>query len=764
MTFLLVLCFEMAIVASPADFQRAQDAFNQRQYHQTIEILTPYRQESNPAIHEYLAASYERTGQLDQAFFHWQEAGRLYQSDGHAERAALSLLSQAQLSVEMGQPQKALELLEQSSDPLADGVRGNALLVSGEYERAIEAYQVALSHKGVAEEPRLAALNNLGEAYQNLALRWQRKAQLLRQEQEESEARQLEQQSQLLRQLARKTAQVAWQSAQDVTSPNALQAGIAWLPYLSEGERGESFKSLQARLRSLPPSHQTVNLWLSLAPLTSHPQPILETALQLARSLEDSFGISLAAGELGAFYERQHNYSLALNYTEQAQQAAYTLLAYEQLYRWQWQEGRIDQAIAAEEAAISAYRRSAASLQRIRPEMAAASREIQFDFQEQIEPIYRGLLSLLLNNPSSENLKESLNLFDRFQLAQLENLFADTCFEDLPNNHIEQWLSQENIALIVPIILENRLHLILRLPGGSYHHRVQLIDHQDFVQRIKNWKSDLKNISDNQYLTLSEYFYDRLYAPLELAIKKAHPNALLFINDGLLKNVPLSALYQTGKQEFLIQQYPVFTALGLNFLTPSQSLEFKPLLFGLSVPRPPLEVALPLVREEVQKIQELLGGSAFLNQDFTVPKLQETVARLNPTILHLATHGQFTGSLETSFLQAYDQVIAIDELDSLLIKGEPLDLLTLSACETSVGNNYSVLGLAGTAIRAGARSVLGTFWQVQDDASLRVVERFYANLKSGVSKAKALQLAQIQEIENPLQHPRNWAAFTLIGL
>jgi CHAT domain-containing protein len=163
-------------------------------------------------------------------------------------------------------------------------------------------------------------------------------------------------------------------------------------------------------------------------------------------------------------------------------------------------------------------------------------------------------------------------------------------------------------------------------------------------------------------------------------------------------------------------------------------------------------------------VGKILGGEQFLDEQFTVKRLGERLAATRPTILHLASHGQFTGSPDTSFIQAYDGLVSLNELERLLLESNsPLDLLALSACETAAGNSRAVLGLAGVAVRAGARSVLGTLWSVSDDVTLTAISDFYQNLKSGMSKARALQRAQVRQIQRQA-HPLSWSPFVLIGL
>ena len=96
---------------------------------------------------------------------------------------------------------------------------------------------------------------------------------------------------------------------------------------------------------------------------------------------------------------------------------------------------------------------------------------------------------------------------------------------------------------------------------------------------------------------------------------------------------------------------------------------------------------------------------------------------------------------------------------------QPVELLTLSACQTAAGDDRSALGLAGVAIKAGARSALGTLWFVNDEASSQLITDFYRHLlEPGQTKASALQLAQRSLITDPrYRHPGYWSPFLLIG-
>jgi CHAT domain-containing protein len=95
------------------------------------------------------------------------------------------------------------------------------------------------------------------------------------------------------------------------------------------------------------------------------------------------------------------------------------------------------------------------------------------------------------------------------------------------------------------------------------------------------------------------------------------------------------------------------------------------------------------------------------------------------------------------------------------------DLVTLSACNTALGqeqNGEGLIGLSRAFLYAGARSVLASLWNVNDYRTATLMKRFYADLKQGKSKDEALRTAQVQLLHSRASsHPFYWAAFTLIG-
>jgi CHAT domain-containing protein len=219
-----------------------------------------------------------------------------------------------------------------------------------------------------------------------------------------------------------------------------------------------------------------------------------------------------------------------------------------------------------------------------------------------------------------------------------------------------------------------------------------------------------------------------------------------------------------------VEKVPVAVTPGLT-LTDPRPIDTKAargLVAGVSEAVqgfPPLEN----VPAEVEEVSDAFPGVTLLNRDFVVERFEEALAANPMSVVHVASHGEFNGDADKSFVLAYDEKIPMNRLASIVgrtrLRTEaPLELLVLSACQTAAGDDRAALGLAGVALRSGARSALATLWSVNDAAAAELIERFYAELASGASRAKALQRAQLQLLsQRALSHPAYWSPFLLIS-
>ncbi len=160
-----------------------------------------------------------------------------------------------------------------------------------------------------------------------------------------------------------------------------------------------------------------------------------------------------------------------------------------------------------------------------------------------------------------------------------------------------------------------------------------------------------------------------------------------------------------------------------------------------------------------------------LDREFTSSELERRVSNANASILHLATHGQFSSDPERTFLLAWDKRVSIGEL-GLWLKARNVertrafDLLILSACQTAVGDDRAALGLAGLAVQSGATSTIATLWGVNDESTAQLMQQLYAFIaqEETLSKSESLRQAQLTLLRDPkYQHPYHWAPFVLVG-
>jgi CHAT domain-containing protein len=245
----------------------------------------------------------------------------------------------------------------------------------------------------------------------------------------------------------------------------------------------------------------------------------------------------------------------------------------------------------------------------------------------------------------------------------------------------------------------------------------------------------------------------------------------VFVPDGVFRNIPMATLYD-GKQ-YLIENYRVALTPGLTLLSPEalQKKGLNTLFAGLTeIAEKPGLTPLLFVNEELDAVRSQVPSTVLLNQQFTLTDLQQTLQDNSFPIVHFATHGQFSSQFKDTFILTWNSFINILELEELLkkndIKGtKPIELLILSACETAAGDRQAALGLAGFAVRAGARSTIATLWSVNDQASAALMGQFYRQLATqNVSKAEALRQAQLALLKNRwYRHPFYWSPYILVG-
>ena len=530
---------------------------------------------------------------------------------------------------------------------------------------------------------------------------------------------------------------------------------------------------------------------------------ILATAIEQSREIKNVSAEAEAMGYLGTLYERQGQYVAARRLTEGSLQLASNTEYPEIAYRWNAQLGEILALQGSRDRALAAYETSFNTIKALRSDLATTP----------VEPIFRDYISLLLKEePSTPQLAQAREVLESLQIVALDNFFRDPCSEV-----IEEPVAIDDVdlqaAVIYPILLEDRLEVILTLPGQPLsHYTIPNLSQQKVDSKIKQLRrrsltnpgfaeairgargnpgaqTQIEQILRSQeeslqqeILPLASEIYSWLIEPAEAELQANGVKTLVFVLDGSLRNIPMSLLYDQKEQKYLIEKdYNIALSSGLQ-LTAPKPLETEPIkVLAAGVTRdfpayrfPPI----PQVEEELNTIEQIFGQSEILlNQEFTRDSLEQKLQESDFPVVHLATHGQFGSTADRTFIlsgaEQGNPLINVNQFDNLLKAGnlrrsKPIELLVLSACETAQGDERAILGLAGVAVRAGARSTIATLWGANDDATANLMGKFYNNLAADgqISKAGALREAQLQllaEADSQYRHPYYWAPFVLIG-
>lgn len=573
-------------------------------------------------------------------------------------------------------------------------------------------------------------------------------------------------------------------------APNPLakvQALINQLSLLVENERITEAKSLiptiQSQVPNLPSNqagiYARINFAQTLTTIGNKKDiaEILATSIHQAKIIGDERAESYALGSLGEVYEQNQQWQEAQDLTQQGLFLAQKIDASDIAYRLEWQLGRLLKAQGNIEAAISAYDAAVTTLQSLRSDLVAVNRDVQFNFRDRIEPLYRQSVELILQEKGQgkPDLDKVRQRMEALQVAELDNFFREAC---LSNQFVvlDKLVDRDNpyTAIFYPIILDNYLEIIIKLPKQPLIHKTSQVNRQQVEQVITKIRETIVEPDANlQFQAVSQQLYNWLIKPVETDLKNSKVNTLVFIPDGLLRNIPMSALYD-GK-EYLVQKYSIAISPGLQLFTPKPlplaHKKLNALLGGLSQPPKNEKFApLPNVKVELKLIQESgVSTTTLLDKNFTSTNLAKTINAQAFRVVHLATHGQFSSKAKDTFILAADGRINVSELDSLLKsreqkRTEAVELLVLSACETAAGDNRAALGLAGVALRAGARSTLASLWQIGDNSTALLIEEFYRQLVTGKTTAEALRFAQLKLLKAPeYNRPMYWAPYVIVG-
>ncbi len=288
----------------------------------------------------------------------------------------------------------------------------------------------------------------------------------------------------------------------------------------------------------------------------------------------------------------------------------------------------------------------------------------------------------------------------------------------------------------------------------------------------------------------AEQLYRWLVAPLEDDLEAYGIQQLVFVLPKDLRSIPLAALHEPGGG-FLIERYPVSLMPSVS-LTDNRHVDLRSLaLLAMGAQTFPDKSRLPSVPTEIEILtQDVWKGVTYLDEDFTVSNLQKARSDRALGMIHLATHAAFRpGAPAQSYIEFWNTKLGLDRIRELRLANPPVELMTLSACQTALGDEQAELGFTGLAVQAEVKGALGSLWPVEDRGALAFMVGFYGSLRESVTKAEALRRAQLAMLKGEirdekegivtpwgtkgpkrsvgtsvdLSQPFYWSGFTLVG-
>lgn len=474
---------------------------------------------------------------------------------------------------------------------------------------------------------------------------------------------------------------------------------------------------------------------------------LLERAIDVAKTIQDSRVLTDPYLELAKFYFLQKNYQKANNINTLAILAAESSISSKNLFYGFKQRGEIQISLGNKTTAIDSYSRALSNLQSDR---GLIGNNLLFQLREDTEEFLREYVTLLLESNRPD---EAIEILSILKLVEFQKYYNDPCLTFSPD--IQSEIREKERAIVYSFIGKNLTYLIVKLPNEKPVIRTSSIDSAKLNSKAISYREQIKNSYSVDYRDTSQIFHDLLINPLEADLKGI--KRVTFIQDGILRNIPMESL-NDGRQ-YLIEKYAIDYRSGLSATPDPNSTSFDILLAGASQFTLPFE-ELPFVKEEINFLEKaLINPLILLNRDFTSAKFKKLLKTRQYYLIHIATHGFFGGNAENSYLLAYDAKISLAELNDLFAQSQtPPYLLFLSGCDTAAGNSSAPLGISGTALKTGTKNVVASLWNIEDDSTQSFVQDFYFYFQQGYSLTEAKQMAQINKIK---EHVSVWSAFTI---
>ncbi|HEU4618088.1 MAG TPA: CHAT domain-containing protein [Gammaproteobacteria bacterium] len=496
---------------------------------------------------------------------------------------------------------------------------------------------------------------------------------------------------------------------------------------------------------------------------------LAERALAIANEAGgDPRLVSHAYGELGLAFADLGASDEALEAMRRAVLVAQRGGASDALYRWEWQSGRLLRARGRDGDALAAYRSAIDTLAATQAALVTSRR----GFERDVLPLYEEYADLTLASTRGRGaaeagaaLRDVQQTLEKLRVAEVRNYFENQCA--VPEVFDPARGQPRGVLVIYPVLFADRMELLVSTGKEllQFTSKVGLAELTQTTRELRDAIEDRN--SGDAYLAPARRLYGWIIEPLEGVLREAAPDTLVFVPDGVLRTVPLAVLHD-GRR-FLVERYSLATTPALSLIGVVNAAPVRrALVNGITEPVQGFP-GLPFVASELASVERTFPARVYRDQAFRTDALEREIVAGGYSVVHMATHAEFEADYRRSFLLTYDDVITMNELEDIVgsqrYTDHPVDLLVLSACRTAAGDDRAALGLAGVAVKAGARSALASLWLINDESTAELIGEFYRQLADPKnSKAAALRGAQLR-LMNDERHrqPAYWAPFLLIG-
>lgn len=482
-----------------------------------------------------------------------------------------------------------------------------------------------------------------------------------------------------------------------------------------------------------------------------------------AQEIGDQRTLAMIFRMLGNLYWLEGRSSEGIECSRRAAFHAQEIGADDILFEAEWQSARIQQAMGDLANAFMAYRRA------IRAFQNAPTRSGSDVFAEFADLLLEKSGACIDPATGGALLIEARDAIEMLRAAELQDYFRDECADWWRTRARPVDRMPDRAAVVHLVLLRDRVELMVGIRGMLRRFAVA-VGERELMGAAFELRKLLEKRSTYQFLPEAQVLFEWLVRPTIGLLDAAGIDTIVWVPDGPLRIVPAAALHDGDR--FLVERFAVAVVPGLTLLDPKplRAGPVTPLLAGFSEGTGDLK-PLRFVQDELRRIQSVFGGGKILlDRQFDAAAFHRELVNGNYSIVHVASHALFESDSEQSSIVAHDGKFGLDLLEQMIrpsrFRGQPIELLTLSACDTAAGSERAGMGLAGVAMKSGARSVLATLWHVNDEASAIIMGNFYRLLTAngGNTKAEALRAAQLEMLRDlRYSHPCYWSPYLIIG-